>query len=331
MAGHAVPLVKKVHDLRTQPDVELRLDQRIGHGVVGAFDFHVVSNVDPGMFPFSLCIGVRWQGPEGGTVERLKQPLTRAREFFARTGMQGWHEGLEGRIDLSEGEEGVVPEPSENPALHDLHPGLPLGLIPGLGSARWEDGKAIMLREGSLGAIDLRFIAMGAAHGRFEMVRDDDLGDPTESRKGLDRRADPVGQPLRPGRLGIGIVRGTKDRHANRHVMHFPTMPVDHRDALPGVIDKELLPSTMMLAHDQIKFLRPGSVGVTTPAVLPALGRGCLLFLPQQDQRDALAFEFAVDCGPIRHPVRRRGSGRDARKQQPFQRALIIGGGHRPR
>jgi len=202
MAGHAFPLVKKFHDLCTQTYVELLLDQRIGHGVVVAFDFHVVINVDPGVFPFSIFIGLRWQGPEGGTVERLKQTLTRAREFFERTGMQGWHEGLEGRIDLSEGEEGVVPEPRENPALHDLPPDLHLGLIPGLGSARRDDGKAIMLREGRIGAIDLGFIAMGSDHGRFEVIGDDALGDPTESRKGPDMGADPVGQTLRPGSLG---------------------------------------------------------------------------------------------------------------------------------
>ena len=130
MAGHAFPLVKQCHDLRSQTYVEWLLDQRIGHGVVVAFNFYVVINVDPGVFPCSIFIGWRWQGPEGGTVERLKQTLTRAREFFERTGIQGWHEGLEGRIDLREGEEGVVPEPSENPALHDLHPDLHLSLVP---------------------------------------------------------------------------------------------------------------------------------------------------------------------------------------------------------
>jgi hypothetical protein len=113
--------------------------------------------------------------------------------------------------------------------------------------------------------------------------------------------------------------------------MHFPAVAVDYRNALPGVIDKELLPSPVGLAHNQIKFLRPGSRGVTKPAILQAVGRGRLIFLPQQKQRDALAFEFAVDCGPIRYQVRRWDSGRDDRKQQPFQRALIIGVGQGPR
>ena len=91
--------------------------------------------------------------------------------------------------------------------------------------------------------------------------------------------------------------------------MHFPAVAVDHRNALPGVIHKELLPRAVGLAHDQIKFLRPGSISVTKPAVLQAAGRGCLLFLPQQEQRDALTFEFTVDCGPIRHQMRCGGLG----------------------
>ena len=96
MAGHAFPLVEEFHDLRTQTHVELLLDQRIGHGVVVAFDFHVVINIDPGVFPLGIFIGLRWQGPEGGTVERLKQTLAGAREFFEGTGIQGWHEGMRG-------------------------------------------------------------------------------------------------------------------------------------------------------------------------------------------------------------------------------------------
>jgi hypothetical protein len=109
--------------------------------------------------------------------------------------------------------------------------------------------------------------------------------------------------------------------------MHLPVVTVDHWDTLTGVIHKELLPSVVVLAHNQIKFLRPGSIGVTKPAILQAVGRSRLIFLPQQEQRDALAFEFVVDYGPIRHQVRGGGSGRDGRKQHPFQRALIIGFG----
>ena len=41
-----------------------------------------------------------------------------------------------------------------------------------------------MVGEVSIGAIDLGLIAVGTGHGRFEVVGDHDLGDPTEGRKG---------------------------------------------------------------------------------------------------------------------------------------------------
>jgi hypothetical protein len=60
MAGHAFVLVEEFHDLRTQTHVELLLDQRIGHGVVVAFDVHVVVNMDPSVFPLGIFIGLDW-------------------------------------------------------------------------------------------------------------------------------------------------------------------------------------------------------------------------------------------------------------------------------
>jgi hypothetical protein len=186
MAGHAFPLMEEFHDLRTPTDVELLLDQRIGDGGVVAFDVHVVVNIDPGVFPLGIFIGLDGERSEGGTVKCLKKLLAGAREFFAGTGIQGQQEGREGGIDLRQGEEGVVPEPGQHPALHDLDADLHLRLSAGLGRAGGDNGKAIMLGEDRIGAIALGFIAMGSDHGRFEVIGDDDLGDPTERRKGPD-------------------------------------------------------------------------------------------------------------------------------------------------
>ena len=97
MAGHAFALVEEFHDLRTQTYVELLLDQRIGHGVVVAFDFHVVINIDAGVFPLGIFIGLGGQRAEGGTVERLKQLLAGAGEFLEGTGIQCQQEGSRGR------------------------------------------------------------------------------------------------------------------------------------------------------------------------------------------------------------------------------------------
>ena len=58
MARHAFPPMEEFHHLGTQAHVELLVDQRVGHGVVVAFDLHVVINVDPGEFPLGILIGL---------------------------------------------------------------------------------------------------------------------------------------------------------------------------------------------------------------------------------------------------------------------------------
>jgi hypothetical protein len=287
----------------------------------------VVINIDSGLFPFGIFIRLGWQGPEGWPVDGLKQLLAGAGEFFEGMGIQCRHEGLEGRIDLREGEEGVVPEPSQQPAFHDLHPDLHLGLIPGPGSAGGDDGKAIMLREGRVGAIDLGFIAVSPGHGRLQVVGDHDLGDPTEGRKRPHMRTDPVRQTLGPGRLSIGVVRCSQDSHENRHLVHLSAVRVHHGDTLARIIDKELLPRAMTLAHDQVQLARPGAIPLTEPAVLKALWGRALVLLPQQEQGDALAFQLVVHCRPVRLRTWRERAGRVWGKEQPLHSRLIEGGG----
>ena len=121
----------------------------------------------------------------------------------------------------SASEEGVVPQAGQHPAFHHLDPDFHFGFIPGL-AARRDHGKAIVVGEISIGAIELGFIAMGMGHGRFEVIGDHDVGDPAEGRKGPHMRADPVGQTLGPGRLSVGIVGRAQDRHENGRFMPSP-------------------------------------------------------------------------------------------------------------
>jgi hypothetical protein len=90
-------------------------------------------------------------------------------------------------MHLHEREAGVGPEPGTHPALHDGDTDLHLGLSAGLGSARRDDGKALRLCEGRIGAMERGFRAVRTDHGRLEVVGDDPLGDPTEGRKGPHR------------------------------------------------------------------------------------------------------------------------------------------------
>jgi hypothetical protein len=128
----------------------------------------------------------------------------------------------EGRIDLGQREAGVMPQSGQHPAFHDLHSHFDLRLIPWLGSPCRDHGEAIVLREVRVGPIDLGFIAVGTGHGRFEVIGDDDLGDPAERRKGPHVRADPVGQTLGPGGFGVGVAGGPQDRNKNDRLVTSP-------------------------------------------------------------------------------------------------------------
>jgi hypothetical protein len=75
MTRDAVALVEEFHPLGAQAPVELLLDQRRGHRVGAAFDFHVGINMDSGALPLGICRGLGGQGPEGRAVERRQQLL----------------------------------------------------------------------------------------------------------------------------------------------------------------------------------------------------------------------------------------------------------------
>jgi len=131
--------------------------------------------------------------------------------------------------------------------------------------------------------MDLRFIAVRPLDGGLEVVRDDDFGYPTEGLKGPHRRANPVGPTLCPRRLSIGGVGSTPDGNEHLCLVQLPALAVDDRKSLAGVIDKEFLPGAVMLAHDHIELPCPLPIRLAEPTVLEALGRSCLVFLPQQE------------------------------------------------
>ena len=300
MARDTCALVEACHHLRTQTHVELLSEQPRGHRVGMTFDFNVGIHIAPRLWPCGICIRWGGEGPEGWPVDRLTQLLAGTGEFFEGTGIQCRHEGMEGGSDLREGEAGVVPEPGQQPAFHDLHPALHLGLIPGLGRAGGHDGKAIMLRAGRVGAMDLGCLAVRPGHGRLEVVGDDNLGDPTEGRKGAPMRADPVRQTRGPGGLGRGVVRCSQNCHEKRHRVHLPAVRVPHGDALARIIDQERLPRTVTLPHNEVERARPGALPLTEPAVLQALWGRALILLPQQAQGDARAFQLVVHRRSVR-------------------------------
>jgi hypothetical protein len=205
VAGAAFPLGDAFHHGRPEADVQWLAHQRVGHGVVVACDFDVVSNSDSGTLPRGILIGLCREGPEGRTVEGLKQRLAGAGEVFAGAGIPGAQAGSAGGMDRGQRKEGVVPQAGQHPAFHHVHAHFNLGLIPGLGRPGRDDRATRVLREVRVGPIERGCIAGGTGDGRFEVVGNDDLGNPAERRKGPPVRADPGRQALPPGGLSLGI------------------------------------------------------------------------------------------------------------------------------
>jgi hypothetical protein len=75
VAGDTFPLGEELHHGGTQAYVQWLAHQRVGHGVVVAFDLYVVITIATGERPLGIHIGLRRQGPERRAVEWVKQLL----------------------------------------------------------------------------------------------------------------------------------------------------------------------------------------------------------------------------------------------------------------
>ena len=151
-------------------------------------------------------------------------------------------------------------------------------------------------------------------------------------------RADPVGQRLRPARLGIGVAGGAHHRDEDLGLPDLAAAAVDQLDGLPGIVDKHALAGRMRLAHRRRQPALPGAVQLAPAAVAVAVGFGLPVFLPQQHQGDTGPAQLVVDMGPIRLGLATRslgtaGAGIQHRLQRPVaqcrrQRPAKLRGGN---
>jgi hypothetical protein len=119
--------------------------------------------------------------------------------------MERQPEGLNGRMDFSQSAEGVVPQPGHNPALDHVAPDFLLRLVSRLGGAGRHHGEAIMVRQSGIRTIELGLIAVGAGDSGLAIVRDDNVGHPTQGGQGPHMGPKPVRETRRPRGFGVGI------------------------------------------------------------------------------------------------------------------------------
>ena len=143
--------------------------------------------------------------------------------------------------------------------------------------------------------IQIRLVTVGLADGAFQIVGDDDVRATAEKVQRAHLCADPVGERLRPGRLGIGVVGRPEHRYEDLRGADLPAAGIDHRCRLPGVVDEELLSGPVGLAHDHIHATLPDAVAGTELAVGIALGMALAILLPEQEQRHAFAPQLPMN------------------------------------
>ena len=153
-------------------------------------------------------------------------------------------------VQFGQAVEAAMAQPAEQPALDDQHAGLDLGLVARPARPGRQDGGVVMRRHLGIGAVDLRLVEAGLDDGDLGVVRHQQLRHAADRLEGAGMGADPVAEPLRPGRLGVGEVRGAQDRDEDLRRPGLAGQPVDdHRHRVAGIIDEQLVAAGMGLAH----------------------------------------------------------------------------------
>lgn len=99
--------------------------------------------------------------------------------------------------------------------------------------------------------------------------------------------------------LGDAVIGQGGDE--DRQIFDLACLSIHDRHRLPGIVDEQLLPGPMRLAHDDVELGTPLTIPLAELGVLvPVAGMLLLVLLPEELQRDPLALQLAVDRREVR-------------------------------
>ena len=98
--------------------------------------------------------------------------------------------------------------------------------------------------------------AKSSSYVEISIIGHDDFRHAAQEGEGPDMRADPIGERLRPGRLGIGVARRTRNRDKDLGWPDLASLPVLDRHGLAGIIDEEFLARPMLLPQTATRVAR---------------------------------------------------------------------------
>src|SRR5690349_5243119 len=99
-------------------------------------------------------------------------------------------------------------------------------------------------------------LAAGTSDAGLQVVRDQDFRRAPDELEGA-QGADPIGEALRPGGLGVGVTAGPEDRDEDGGGAHFAGGRVVNRDRVAGVVHEEFLAGSMLVTEYHVLTLQP--------------------------------------------------------------------------
>jgi hypothetical protein len=205
-------------------------------------------------------------------------------------------------------------QPPQNVGLGDSDAGLDFCLVPR--PPRRQDSDRIMRRHRAAGAVDLRVVEEASLTPLFRLSEISSSGAPPKKRNMRTLGAGPVRERLRPGRLGIGEVRGAEHADEDLRLADLSRRRIGDPDPRAPIVDEGLLPATTQACRFRFSLTQRESASETPLAVAPAgaarprgaptlrarcarrLGATSSRTSPGMRQCQAMAVQFSATCYP---------------------------------
>ena len=230
-------------------------------------DLDVVVEPDPAFLPFGKDVGLSRQRFERRPLQILEQRAPARAEMARCASVDLGHQLGDGGVQCRRAEE--LPVAQLRPMtkrVDDLHRHFHLGLVAGPIRPRRHNGGVVVGRHLGVGAVDRRLVEAGLGDARAQIVGHHHRRSPADEGKGTRMRADPVGQALRPGGLGVGVARRAERSDEQLHRPRQAGRCVDHLERRAGVIDEQALAGDVALPHGRRQPHLPGAVELAETA-----------------------------------------------------------------
>ena len=146
----------------------------------------------------------------------------------------------------------------------------------------------------------MRFVEGGLVDPALQIVGNQQLRRAAEETEHANVGAGPVRQRLRPGRLGVGKVRGAEHADENLRLADLSRRRIGDPDPLARIVDERLLPGDVVLAHHGGQPPFETAKQIAEAAVAVAFRVGLSVFLPEDRHGDARTLELARQGRPVR-------------------------------